>query len=142
MKIRPQKIVGGLTALMLMAALTLAQTAYQPKFPGDPAHSESEAVALGYMRIVIRSQRLYKKKNNSYATSLSQLVHVGSFTRRMTETDRGDYSVSFRSHKDGYDLALTPKQMDADHRSFFATDDGIIHADDQKAADENSPKIK
>lgn len=142
MKIRPQKIVASVAAFMLMAAFTLAQTPYQPKFPGDPAHSESEAVALGYMRIVIRSQRLYKKKNNNYATSLSQLVHVGSFTRRMTETDRGDYTVSFRPHKDGYDLALTPKQLDADHRSFFATEDGIIHADDQRAADENSPKIK
>jgi len=141
MKMRLRKIVG-LAALLLMAALALAQTPYQPKFPGDPAHSESEAVALGYMRIVIRSQRLYKKQNDKFATSLSQLVHVGSFTRRMTETDRGDYTVSFRPHKDGYDLALTPKQLDADHRSFFATEDGIIHADDQKAADQNSPKIK
>jgi len=39
-------------------------------------------------------------------------------------------------------LTMTPKQMDADHRSFYAKDDGIIHADETKAADENSPKIK
>ena len=27
-------------------------------------------------------------------------------------TDRGDYTVSFRSHKDGFVLTMTPKQMD------------------------------
>jgi len=137
------RIAGGIVAVMLVAALLApAQTAYQPKFPGDPAHSESEAVALGYMRIVIRAQRAYQKKNAKYAASLADLVHTGSFTRRMTQTDRGDYTVIFRTHKDGYELALTPKQLDADHRSFFANEDGVIHADDQKAADENSPKIK
>jgi hypothetical protein len=31
------------------------QPAYQPKFPGDPARSESEAKALGYMRTVLRA---------------------------------------------------------------------------------------
>jgi hypothetical protein len=36
---------------------------------------------------------------------------------------------------------MTPKQMDADHRSFYAEDDGIIHGDDQKAADQDSPKV-
>jgi hypothetical protein len=37
---------------------------------------------------------------------------------------------------------MTPKQMDTEHRSFYAEDDGVIHADDQKAADLSSPKIK
>lgn len=138
-----RRIAGGIAAVTLVAAvLAQAQTAYQPKFPGDPAHSESEAVALGYMRIVIRAQRVYQRKNAKYAASLADLVHTGSFTRRMTQTNRGDYTVTFRSHKDGYELALMPKQLDADHRSFFANEDGVIHADDQKAADENSPKIK
>jgi len=118
------------------------QATYTPKFPGDPAHSDSEGAALGYMRTVIRAQKLYKKKNDKFATSLPDLVHTGSFTRRMASTDRGDYTVSFHPHKDGYELALTPKQMDADHRSFFAKEDGMIHADDQKAADEKSPTIK
>jgi uncharacterized membrane protein len=134
------------TLIFLMAAVlfTGAQTTYQPKFAGDPAHSDSEANALGYMRTVIRAQHLYFKKNNKYATSLTDLVHTGSFTRRMTQTDRGDYTVSFRSHKEGegYELTMTPRQMDSDHRSFYAKEDGIIHADDQKAADENSPKVK
>jgi hypothetical protein len=119
-----------------------APTTYQPKFPGDPAHSESEAGALGYMRTVIRAQREYQKKNDKYASSLQQLVHTGNFTRRMTNTDRGDYTVNFLPHKDGYELVLVPRQVDADHRSFFAREDGVIHADDTKTADENSPKLK
>lgn len=118
------------------------QTAYQPKFPGDPARSESEAQALGYMRTVLRAEKLYKQKHEKYAKSLAELVHTGSFTRRMTKTDRGDYTVSFRPHKEGFQLALTPKQMDAQHRSFYADEDGVIHGDDQKPADEKSPVVK
>ena len=44
--------------------------------------------------------------------------------------------------EEGFVLTMTPKQMDGDHRSFYAEDDGVIHADDQKAADAESPKIK
>jgi hypothetical protein len=122
--------------------LASAQTPYQPKFRGDPARSDSEAAALGYMRTVLRAQRQYQKKNGHYATSLSDLVHTGSFTRRMVNPERGDYTVSFRSHKDGFELALTPKQEDSQHRSFYAKDDGIIHGEEEKAADENSPTVK
>jgi len=124
------------------AAPALAQPPYQPKFPGDPARSGSEAAALGYMRTVIRAQREYKKKNTKFAPSLDALVHTGSFTRRMTKTDRGDYTVSFRSKKDGFELALTPKQMDSAHRSFYADEDGVIHAEEDKAASETSPTVK
>jgi hypothetical protein len=119
-----------------------AQTTYQPKFKGDPARSESEANALGYMRTVIRAQQQYYKKNDKYASTLAELVHTGSFTRRMTQTDRGDYTVSFHSRKDGYELTMTPKQLDPEHRAFYANEDGVIHADEQKAADENSPVVK
>jgi len=134
----------GIAALMIAATLFLAaQTAYQPKFKGDPARSDSEANALGYMRTVIRAQKqYYKKNNNKYAPTLSELVHTGSFTRRMAETNRGDYTVSFHSRKDGYELTLTPKQVDAEHRAFYANEDGVIHGDDQKAADGNSPIVK
>lgn len=128
--------------IVVLASAVAAQTVYQPKFPGDPAHSDSEAIALGYMRTVLRAQKLYKQKHDHYATSLAALVHTGSFTRRMVNTDRGDYTVGFRSHKDGFELTMTPKQLDADHRSFYAEEDGNIHADDQKAADENSPTVK
>src|SRR5947209_11732644 len=98
-------------AVVLSAGMAVAQAAYTPKFPGDPARSDSEASALGYMRTVIRAEHLYQKKNDGkYATSLAQLVHTGSFTKRMAATDRGDYTVIFRPHrakskdKDGYEL--------------------------------------
>jgi hypothetical protein len=116
---------------------------YQPKFPGDPARSDSEAQALGYMRVVLRAQREYKKRHNKFADSLEALAGTGSFTKRMAHsTDRGDYTASFRTHKDGFVLTMTPKHMDTEHRSFYAEDDGIIHGDEQKAADAESPKVK
>ena|SRR5208283_4440145 len=135
--------VAPIAAWLLAGTLFLAaQTAYQPKFKGDPARSDSEANALGYMRTVIRAQQQYHKKNAKYASSLADLVHTGSFTRRMTQTDRGDYTVSFHARKDGYELTLTPRQLDAEHRSFYANQDALMHADEQKAADESSPVVK
>lgn len=137
------RVVKWMAALMLAGVLVApAQTTYQPKFPGDPARSESEAAALGYMRTVLRAQKLYKKKNDKYASSLADLVHTGSFTRRMVNTERGDYTASFKAHKDGFELTMTPKQLDAQHRSFYADEDGVIHADEEKAASENSPVVK
>ncbi len=120
---------------------------YQPKFAGDPARSESEAQALGYMRTVLRAQHAYKKRHNKYAESLEALAGTGSFTKRMAHsTDRGDYTASFRSNfgpqHDGFVLTMTPKQMDSEHRSFYAEDDGAIHADDQKPADLDSPRVR
>src|SRR5438067_13456105 len=86
--------------VILTATFVSAQAVYQPKFKGDPARSDSEAAALGYMRTFLRAQRIYKKKNGHYATSLLDLAKTGSFTRRMVWTDRGDYTVKFRPHKD------------------------------------------
>jgi hypothetical protein len=37
---------------------------------------------------------------------------------------------------------MTPKQLDSEHRSFYAEEDGAIHADDQKPADMDSPKVR
>jgi len=116
---------------------------YTPKFPGDPARSDSESAALGYMRVVTRAQKLYNKKHNQYATALADLVNTGSFTKRMAKTtERGDYTVGFKGKKDGYVLTMTPKNVDAAHRSFYADEDGIIHGDETKAADASSPKVK
>ena len=131
-------------ALLMMAGTLIlaAQTTYQPKFKGDPARSDSEANALGYMRTVIRAQQQYNKKNDKYASTLSDLVHTGSFTRRMAETNRGDYTVTFHPRKDGYELTLTPKQVDTEHRAFYANEDAVIHGDELKAADENSAIVK
>src|ERR1700752_4087359 len=104
-----------------------AQTTYQPKFPGDPARSDSEAGALGFMRVVIRAQKDYYKRHNEYATSFTNLINHGSFTRRMAQTkDRGDYTVGFKGKKDSYVLMMTPKNLDAQHRSFYAEEDGGI----------------
>jgi hypothetical protein len=121
-----------------------AAPAYKPKFVGDPAHSDAEAGALGYIRTVIVAQKNYKKKHDSYATSLPGLVHTGSFTQRMTKTDRGDYYVSFHSEGKGtgFSLAMTPKVYDAAHRAFFSDETGIIRVEDSKEATENSPRLK
>jgi hypothetical protein len=118
-------------------------TPYQPKFKGDPARSDSEAGALGFMRVVIRAQNEYNKKHNEYATTFADLVNHGSFTRRMAKTtERGDYTVAFKGKKDSYVLTMTPKNLDAQHRSFYAEEDGVIHADETKPADASSPKVK
>jgi hypothetical protein len=132
--------------LFLMGStLAVSQNAapYQPKFAGDPAHSEAENLALGYMRVVLRAQREYKKKHDHFATSLSALARTGTFTPRMARsTDRGDYTVSFHSKKDGFTLAMLPKQYDDQHRAFYAEEDGVIRAEEGKPATADSPKLK
>jgi hypothetical protein len=159
-----------LAMVMLAAGLAIAQdqapaaaqasTDYKPQFPGDPARSESEAQALGYMRVVLRAEREYKKRHSKFTDSLESLAGTGSFTKRMAHsTDRGDYTASFHPHHgsrshdsrshdihtddhDGFVLTMTPKHLDSEHRSFYAEDDGVIHADDSKPADLDSPKVK
>ena len=134
-----------------MAVQALAQATYQPKFKNHPARSDSEAAALGYLRTFLRAQKIYKKKNDHFATSLMDLAKTGSFTRRMASAQRGDYTVKFTPHKDKdtFEIVMAPRQTDTTHRSFFAKmegtnrrDDGVIRADDQKEADEHSPVLK
>jgi hypothetical protein len=146
-------------ALLLLAACTLpAQDAppaaaaaespapqaptYTPKYHTDPAHSDSEFNALAYMRGVMRAQMLYNKHYAHYAASLTQLVHIQNFTQRMVNPDRGDYTAGFKAKKDGFFLTMTPKNLDAQHRSFYAEEDGKIHADESKAADGDSQVIE
>jgi hypothetical protein len=153
--LRPGLLITGVIAAAALAAAQAAAPSpapaqsspaasdtYKPKFPGDPARSNSEAAALGYMRTVLRAQREFNKKNDHFATSLAELVHTGSFTRRMVNSDRGDYTVGFQGKKDSFALTMTPKQLDAQHRSFYAEDDGKIHADEEKPADATSPAVK
>ena len=116
--------------------------AYTPKYHTDPAHSDSEFNALGYMRVVMRAQMLFNKQHGHYATSLTQLMHTGTFTQRMVNPERGDYTVGFKGKKDGFFLTMTPKNLDAQHRSFYAEEDGKIHADESKAADSNSQVVE
>ncbi len=129
-------------AMLSLALLASAQTTYTPQFKGDPAHSSAEAGALGYMRTVLYAQRLYKKKHGDYATSLQALVGHGSFTRRMTKTDRGDYSVRFHSTGKEFSLSMVPKQFDAAHRSFYANEMSTIRVEDDKPATESSPPLR
>ena len=141
---RATRVLIAFFLVMLTLAMASAQAAYQPKFKGDPAHSDSEAAALGYVRTFLRAQKIYKKKNDHYATSLMDLTKTGSFTRRMAGPDRGDYTVKFKAHKDKdtFEITMVPKQQDADHRSFFSDDQGKIRVDDQKEADANSAVLK
>jgi hypothetical protein len=131
--------------VLTLAPASIAQTAapdYKPKFAGDPAHSDSEAAALGYMRVVLRAQHHFQQQYGHFATSLTELVHSGSFTKRMVDPNRGDYTAGFKGKKDSFILTMTPKQLDDQHRSFYAEDDGKIHADEEKPADPNSPVVK
>ena len=132
-------------AIVLLGALVSAQAAYQPKFKGDPARSDSEAAALGYLRTFLRAQKIYKKKNGHYATTLADLAKTGSFTKRMaSSTDRGDYTVKFRPHKDKdtFEITMLPKQQDTTHRSFFSDDQGKLRVDETKEADASSEVLK
>jgi hypothetical protein len=143
MKIRRAALAA--VSLVLAASIVSAQAVYQPKFRGDPARSDSEAAALGYLRTFLRAQKIYKKKNDHYATTLSDLAKTGSFTKRMSSsTDRGDYTVKFRPHKDKdtFEITMVPKQVDSTHRSFFSDDQGKIRADETKEADESSEVLK
>lgn len=94
------------------------------------------------MRGVMRAQMLYNKHYGHYASSLTQLVHIQNFTQRMVNPDRGDYTVGFKGKKDGFFLTMTPRNLDAQHRSFYAEEDGKIHADESKAADANSQVVE
>jgi hypothetical protein len=140
----------GVIAVALVNAPLRAQTpptaqtvtTYQPKFPGDPARSDSEAAALAYMRVVLRAQHRFEKQYDHFAVTLAELVHSGSFTKRMVNPDRGDYTASFKGKKDSFILTMTPRQLDAQHRSFYAEDDGKIHAEETKPADADSPVVK
>jgi outer membrane lipoprotein-sorting protein len=116
--------------------------AYTPKFKGDPARSDSEAAALAYMRVVIRANKQFNKQYGHYALNLNELVHSGSFTKRMVNPDRGDYTASYKGKKDSYLLTMTPKALDAQHRSFYADDDGKIRADETKPAGPESPILR
>jgi hypothetical protein len=142
---KTRRILSATISIALMSAMVWAQTEYQPKFKGDPARSDSEAAALGYLRTFLRAQKIYKKKNGHYATTLLELSKTGSFTRRMAgSTDRGDYTVKFRAHKekDTFEITMVPKQQDPTHRSFFSDEQGKIRVDETKEADESSEALK
>lgn len=133
----------GTGALVAQAPATQTPaTTYQPKSPNDPARSDSEDMALRYMRVVMIAQHKFDKQYGHFATSLTELVHTGNFTKRMVDPHRGDYTASFKGKKDTFILTMTPEHIDAQHRSFYAEDDGKIHGDEEKPADASSPIVK
>ena len=116
---------------------------YTPKTKDDPAKSEAESQALGYIRVVTRAQRQYKAKHPDYAPTLLALAGHGSLTKRMARsTDRGDYTIGFHSKKDGFEITATPKQFDTVHRAFYSDEDGKIRVEDDKPAGPDSPILK
>jgi|HubBroStandDraft_1064217.scaffolds.fasta_scaffold174814_2 hypothetical protein len=164
LKKRSRHLLAALTAVVLLACTLSAQNSappaaspsqteasqsapppgpiYQSKYRGDPARSDSEFAALAYMRVVMRAQVGFNKQYGHYATSLTQLIHSGTFTQRMVNPDRGDYTVGFKSKKDNFVIIMTPKLLDTQHRSFYAENDGKIHAEEAKAADADSPVVE
>jgi hypothetical protein len=132
----------GFVAFLILAQAALGQTAYKPRFKGDPARSNPEASALGYMRTVIDAQKVFKKRHTKYATSLPALINTGSFTRRMAKTDRGDYTVAFKATPLHYSIQVTPKVFDAEHRAFYVEENGVIKVESDKPATADSPVLR
>lgn len=132
--------------LPLWACALLAQQAaapYVPKSASDAAHSQSEFVALAYMRTLATAERAYFKKHNKYAVTLAQLAaSPGSFTKRMAHTDRGDYTVGFHGTATKFYVQMTPKQFDPQHRAFWDNENGIIRVETDKPATEQSPVLR
>ena len=140
MRFRSKVCAAALVVLFGYAAL--AQE-YRPKFAGDPARSDTEAAALGYMRVVLTAQRAYKNKHGQYAPNLQSLVGQGSFTKRMTTSDRGAYKVRFKGTGEGFSLWMDAvPEPGLTHRSFFADERGTIRAEETKAAGPESPVVK
>ena len=128
--------------LLAIAVVSMAVVAQTGAPVAAPARSQDESVSLGYMHTVVNAQKNYKKKYGQYATSLEALVHSGSFTRRMANTDRGAYTVQFHGKPEAYWLTLIPKQFDTDHRAFYVDETGKIRVGEDQPASAESPVLK
>jgi len=128
-----------LLAITALSAGLMAQTGGQT---ASPARSQDETVSLGYIHTVAYAQRQYKKKYGHYATTLAELVHTGSFTKRMATNDRGAYLVEFHGKPEAYWLTLVPKQFDSEHRSFYTDETGKSRVEEEKPASVESPLLK
>ena len=130
------------TILLAIAVVSVAVMAQTGGTAASLARSQDETVSVGYMRTVVNAQKNYKKKYGQYATSLAALVHSGSFTRRMANTDRGAYTVDFHGKPESYWLVLIPKQFDPDHRAFYVDETGKIRVEEDKPATAESPLLR
>ena len=115
---------------------------YQPKSASDAARSQSEFLALAYMKTILYAQAQYRKKHNKYAPSLMALVGSGSFTRRMVNTNRGDYEGTFHPGANHFTIEMTPKTLDSTHRAFWVSDSGYFHVEEDKPATADSAVLK
>lgn len=128
-----------LAVFLLVVSLSWGQE-YQPKYKGDPAKSDSEAAAIGFIRTIINAEKNYKARHNSYAPTLQTLAGTGSVTRRTVASNkRGDYTVGYKTEGEGFRLTMTPDHVDATHRSFFVDQSGRIKAEEDKPATAESP---
>src|ERR1700752_2462052 len=139
-----RKMRNGFLVALLVNAFAVAQqpastASYTPRFPGDPAHSQSEAIALGYMHTLVTAEKLYLKKHTRYAPSLYALAQLGSgsFTKRMAKTDRGDYPVVYQPCEKKYALQLDPKSYHSQHRAVWVNENGIVHVEGDHPATED-----
>jgi len=130
------------TVLLAIAVVSVAVMAQTGGTAASLARSQDETVSVGYMRTVVNAQKNYKKKYGQYATSLAALIHSGSFTRRMANTDRGAYTVDFHGKPESYWLVLIPKQFDPDHRAFYVDETGKIRVEEDKPATAESPLLR
>jgi hypothetical protein len=130
-----------LAVACILATVAAGQTTPQEKPLLRGANSPDESAAIGYMNVVIRAESLFKKKHDHYAKSLKELVGSGSFTRRMTKTDRGSYMVGYTSNGEAFSVTLTPKAFDEQHRAFYADEDGTIRVDSEHPANAQSPPL-
>jgi hypothetical protein len=117
-----------------------ASQEYEPGKRGGPARAE--AIAVGYLRTLWAAQQDYRKKNQRYARTLRELVGRGSFTRRMAQSDRGDYTVQLRSDGERYSAELVPKQYDGDHPAFYMDQSGVVRSQEGRRATAESPQLR
>ena len=141
-----KSLMWSLIVTILLTSLAFGQDTapgYKPKFAGDPARSDQEAAAMGYMRVVVNAQKNYSKKHGGqYAPSLASLVGQGSFTKRMLPPKRGNYNVKFKGGAKEYSLWLTPDTVTPTERAFFVDESGVIKTEEDKQANSTSPKAK
>jgi len=119
-----------------------APTAEPSEANASPGPSRAEIVAKGYLRTLWAAQEDYHKKDGHYATSLRALVGHGSFTKRMAQTDRRDYTVQFRSDGSKYSAELIPKQFDSEHPAFYMDQSGAVRSEQGKEATSESSEVQ
>ena len=133
--------------MLWLVAFAAAQNSAQPSQEQSDGNASSgpsraEIIAAGYLRTLWTAQLDYQKKNDHYATSLGALVGHGSFTKRMAQTDRRDYTVQFRSDGTKYSAELIPKQFDDEHPAFYMDQSGVVRSEADKEATADSAEAQ